>query len=172
MCADGEGKGGEVCQGIVSMDGEEVDSRTVGTKGGEGLAGGDGVWRFIRRARDDVWEKAGLDSRILHCPASADDLTFATDPLLCELEREGEAAKGAQAEGAVLSDFDFLPATAATSAADSSVNMHSDLPFDSSNWPEPMLLPDITDPNWAAGFLDGMPFECPSEYDHVFPQQP
>ncbi|KAI7316369.1 hypothetical protein KC315_g10795 [Hortaea werneckii] len=172
MCADGEGKGGEVCEGIVSMEGEEVDSRTVGTEGGGGLAGGDGVWRFIRRARDDVWEKAGLDSRILHCPASADDLSFATDPLLCELEREGEAAKGAQAEGAVLSDFDFLPATTATSAAHPSVNMHSDLPLDSSNWPEPMLLPDITDPTWAAGFLDGMPFEDPSQYDHVFPQQP
>ncbi|KAI7361790.1 hypothetical protein KC354_g7817 [Hortaea werneckii] len=172
MCADGEGKGGEVCEGIVSMEGEEVDSRTVGTEGGGRLAGGDGVWRFIRRARDDVWEKAGLDSRILHCPASANDLSFATDPLLCELEREGEAARGAQAEGAVLSDFDFLPATAATSAAHPSVNMHSDLPLDSSNWPEPMLLPDITDPNWAAGFLDGMPFEDPSEYDHVFPEQP
>ena len=170
MCADGEGKGGEVCEGIVSMEGEEVDSRSAGTEGG--VTGGEGVWRFIRRARDDVWEKAGLDSRILNCPSSVDDLSFCTDNLLSEVEREGNAATGAQVEGAVLSDFDFLPPTTGTSAIDRSVNVHSDFPLDSFNWPEPMFLPDITDPNWAAGFLDGMSFEGPSEHNHVFPQQP
>ncbi|RMY82898.1 hypothetical protein D0862_11862 [Hortaea werneckii] len=99
----------------------------------------------------------------------ADDLSFGSDHWLSELEQEGDAGRGAQVEGIVPLDFDFLPPTTATSVEDRSVNTHSDFLLDSPNWPEPMFPPDIMDPNWAAGFLDGMPFEDPSGYDHVFP---
>lgn len=54
-------------QGIVAKEGDRPDSRHTGDSGAE-------VWRFVRTARDDVWQKAGLDPRVLRCPMSVGDI--------------------------------------------------------------------------------------------------
>lgn len=55
--------------GITSTEGGHVDSRPLTNGGFE-------AWKIIRRARDEVWEKSGLDSNSLYCPESAADIDF------------------------------------------------------------------------------------------------
>jgi hypothetical protein len=38
--------------------------------------GGHELWKFIRRARDKCWERAGLDPAVLNCPEDAKDIHF------------------------------------------------------------------------------------------------
>lgn len=61
--------------GIASREGAFVDSRLLSDGGFE-------AWDFIRKARDEVWEKSGLDSNALYCPETAEEINFerATHP--------------------------------------------------------------------------------------------
>ncbi|KAF2720604.1 hypothetical protein K431DRAFT_304250 [Polychaeton citri CBS 116435] len=61
-----------MCQessGMISTDEGDADGRPLHNGGSE-------AWAFIRRARDHVWEAAGLDSTMLICPQSADDINL------------------------------------------------------------------------------------------------
>lgn len=55
--------------GIASFEGDCVDTRLLSSGGIE-------AWKLIRKTRDEVWEKSGLDSNILYCPESAEDIEF------------------------------------------------------------------------------------------------
>lgn len=59
--------------GITSNEGGRIDSRPL-------TDGGVEAWKLIRRARDEVWEKSGLDSNSLYCPESAEEISFERPP--------------------------------------------------------------------------------------------
>lgn len=42
--------------------------------------GGNEAWKFVRKARDKCWEKAGLDPAIYTCPEDANDINFDSSP--------------------------------------------------------------------------------------------
>lgn len=55
-----------------------------------------GPWNLVRSARDRVWEKAGLDSGILVCPARVDQISFAgiEMPSLADLGPDADSDVG------------------------------------------------------------------------------
>lgn len=55
--------------GISSHEDGHIDLRPLTDSGIE-------AWKIIRKARDEVWEKSGLDSNSLYCPESAEDINF------------------------------------------------------------------------------------------------
>lgn len=59
--------------GITSNEGEYIDSRLLDDGGFE-------AWKYIRKARDEVWEKCGLDSNALYCPESAEAIHLESLP--------------------------------------------------------------------------------------------
>lgn len=61
--------------GIVSMEDGHTTPRPLHD-------GGSRSWDFIRRERDRIWEKHGLDPSILTCPEKAEDISF--------VDREGQ----------------------------------------------------------------------------------
>lgn len=67
----------------LSMSGEYSDNSGITSTDEDGgpnarplLDGGHELWKFIRRARDKCWEKAGLDPAVLNCPEDANDIHF------------------------------------------------------------------------------------------------
>lgn len=58
--------------GITSIEDDRIDARPLADNGVE-------AWRLIRRARDEVWEKSGLDSNLLYCPESAVEIGSEVD---------------------------------------------------------------------------------------------
>ena len=67
----------------LSMSGETSDNSGITSTDQDGdsntrplHAGGRESWKFIRRARDRCWEKAGLDPAVLNCPEDANDIHF------------------------------------------------------------------------------------------------
>jgi hypothetical protein len=61
--------GPQANEGILSSEDGSPDARPLHDGGSE-------AWVFIRRVRERVWEKAGLDPSILLCPPSAKELRF------------------------------------------------------------------------------------------------
>lgn len=57
--------------GVISNEDGEPDIRPLQD------AGGQETWKFIRRARDKCWEKAGLDPDELRCPSDIRQIVFA-----------------------------------------------------------------------------------------------
>lgn len=54
-------------EGITSTEGNHSDARLLPSGAVE-------AWNLIKRARDEVWEKLGLDANVFYCPESADDI--------------------------------------------------------------------------------------------------
>lgn len=55
--------------GITSNEDGDPDVRPLQDGGYE-------AWKFVRRARDNCWEKAGLDPAVFNCPEDANDISF------------------------------------------------------------------------------------------------
>lgn len=53
--------------GITSHEGNDADVRPL-------TPGGSEAWLLIRKARNEVWEKAGHDADTLYCPQRAEDI--------------------------------------------------------------------------------------------------
>lgn len=122
----------------LSMSGEYSDSNGITSHDMEGGAdarplhdGGSECWKFIRRARDKCWEKAGLDPAVFSCPEDANDIEFGDHTGLDV--RDGGPSTDFQRS----LPFDFL--TEATAAGDWS------------------MLAQLTSPDW--GLLEGGDFD-------------
>lgn len=59
-------------RGITSAEDNHSNTRLLSSSGVE-------AWNLIKRARDEVWEKLGLDADVFYCPESADDVHLEAD---------------------------------------------------------------------------------------------
>lgn len=114
--------------GIVSSEGDYLDSRPPGD-------GGEEAWEFIRRARDEVWEKAGLDSTVLRCPERADEINFGSQ---------------SHQNGTLSFETGMLPQEHWWSSAPTTN--------------PPLTIAEPTDPAWLQTFINNLPFEDLSSY--------
>lgn len=79
--------------GIISSEDGEPDPRPLND-------GGFAAWKFIRAARDDCWERAGLDPTVLYCPEHVSQIRFGSVSFIDEYMvlpaglRDGEWAAG------------------------------------------------------------------------------
>lgn len=90
--------------------------------------GGSEIWRFVRKTRDKVWEKAGLDPSVLRCPEDPNEIRF---------------------DGSSSTSNSYTPV--------SSLGLQNDFWFPQ-NGEDLSLLGEVTDHLWSHGYGDDFQF--------------